>query len=73
MAAMKKLLCLLAVLTALMGVLVIDLSRDSRPEDDRSVELAKRVDTASQPGAAVRPTSSSSAAELQRVIRQGAE
>jgi hypothetical protein len=69
---MKKLICLLAVLAALMGVLVVDLGRDPSPQDDGSVELAKRVETSSQPGTAARP-SSSSAAELQRVIRQGAE
>jgi len=69
--AMKKLICLLAVLAALMGILVIDLSREPSPLDDGSVELAKQVDTPSQPSA--RPPRSSGAAELQRVIRQGAE
>lgn len=69
---MKKLVCLLVVLVALMGVLVFDLSRDPSLEGDESVELAKGADTSKQRGAAARPPSSS-AAELQRVIRQGAE
>ena len=66
---MKKLLCLLVVLAALMGVLVIDLGRDPGGE----VELAGRVETSGPSTAERPPARSSSAAELQRVIRQGAE
>ena len=70
---MKKLLCLVAVLVALLAVLVIDLVRGPGGQDDGSVELAGRVATVSRPATAPQRSSSSSAAELQRVIRQDVE
>lgn len=66
---MKKLLCLLTLLLALMGLLAFELLADGPDEStDTVTELAEHA-----PPRAPRQAPPANMTELQRVIRQGTE
>lgn len=71
---MKKLLVMLTLLLALMGLLVFELVRSDPTvtADTDSVELAERPQRA-RPASELRHRPPANMTELQRVIRQGSE